>query len=87
MRIEVQHGYDQWMNELENYSYRSDRFLDEWNNGMSLERVKQWMKAAYEKGREHRDHLDIPILENEETWAKRVLDEWAQRVIDEKNRG
>jgi hypothetical protein len=72
MRIEVQHGYDQWMNELENYSYRSDRFLDEWNNGMSLERVNQWMRAAYESGREHR-------LENEKTWA--------QRVLDEKNRG
>jgi len=42
------------MNEIENYSTRYDRFLEEWNNGMSVERMEEWLKAAYDMGLKHK---------------------------------
>jgi hypothetical protein len=45
--------YNEWMNETENYSTRYDRFLEEWDNGMSVERMQEWLKAAYDMGLKH----------------------------------
>jgi len=45
--------YNEWMNEIENYSTRYDRFLEEWDNGMSVERMEEWLEAAYNMGLEH----------------------------------
>jgi hypothetical protein len=45
--------YNEWMNEIENYSTRYDRFLEEWDNCMSIERMEEWLKAAYDMGLEN----------------------------------
>ena len=45
--------YNEWMNETENYATRYDRFLEEWDNGISVERMEEWLKAAYDMGLEH----------------------------------
>ena len=45
--------YEQWMNEIENYSTRYDRFLDEWDNGMDSKRMEEWLKSAYQMGLDH----------------------------------
>ena len=44
-------NFEDWFNERENFSFRSDRFLEEWDNGMDPERVTQWLKAAWECAR------------------------------------
>ena len=46
-------NFEDWFNERENFSTRSDRFLEEWDNGISVERMKEWLKAAYDMGLEH----------------------------------
>jgi hypothetical protein len=48
--------YNEWMNEIENYSTRYDRFLEEWDNGMSVERMQEWLKASYDMGLEHKEN-------------------------------
>ena len=45
--------YNEWMNEIENYATRYERFLEEWDNGMSVERMEEWLKASYDMGLEH----------------------------------
>lgn len=52
--------YNEWMNEIENHSTRYDRFLEEWDtilvrmdNDMSIERMEEWLKAAYDMGLKH----------------------------------
>ena len=45
--------YNEWMNEIENYATRYDRFLEEWDNDMSVERIQEWLKAAYDMGLKH----------------------------------
>ena len=44
--------YDDWMNEVEGVGTRFERFLDEWDAGMSVERMQQWLRAAWECSRE-----------------------------------
>ena len=45
--------YDDWMNEIENYGTRRERFLNEWDHGMSDKRMEEWLKAAYDMGSKH----------------------------------
>lgn len=46
----VYENFEGWFNEIENYSTRGDRFFDELQN-MTDERVKEWLRAAFECGR------------------------------------
>ena len=50
---DIRMTYNEWMNETENYATRYDRFLEEWDNGMSVERMQEWLKAAYDMGLEN----------------------------------
>ena len=45
--------FEEWMYEIENYGTRMERFLSEWDNGMSDKDIMKWLKAAYEMGVEH----------------------------------
>ena len=45
--------YEEWMNEIENYGTRRERFLEEWDHSMSDERMEEWLKAAYAIGLKH----------------------------------
>lgn len=47
--------YEEWMNEIENYGTRFERFLNEWDHGMDVNRMEEWLKAAYNLGLEHGD--------------------------------
>ena len=47
--------YEEWMNEIESYGTRFERFLNEWDNGMDVNRMEEWLKAAYNLGLEHGD--------------------------------
>jgi hypothetical protein len=42
--------FEEWLSEIENYGTRYERFLEEWDHGMSVERMKEWLKSAYEMG-------------------------------------
>jgi hypothetical protein len=46
--------FEEWMFEIENYGTRMERFLEEWDNGMSEKDIMKWLKAAYQMGLEHR---------------------------------
>jgi len=45
--------FEEWMYEIENYGTRMERFLSEWDNGMSDKDIMKWLQAAYEMGVEH----------------------------------
>jgi hypothetical protein len=45
--------FEEWLLETENTGTRLERFLSEWDNGMSESDIMVWMKAAYEMGLEH----------------------------------
>ena len=49
--------YDEWMNEIENYGTRYERFLSEWDAGMDVARMQEWLKAAYQMGLEHNEPI------------------------------
>lgn len=42
--------FEDWFYETENYSFRGDRFYEELQY-MSEERLKEWLRAAFECGR------------------------------------
>ena len=44
--------FEEWLFEIENYGTRMERFLSEWDNGMSDKDIMKWMKAAYNMGLE-----------------------------------
>ena len=44
--------FEEWMSEIENYGTRQERFLEEWDGGMSEARMMQWLRAAYQMGLE-----------------------------------
>jgi hypothetical protein len=41
-----------WLEETENYSTRYERFLEEWDTGMSTERMIEWLQSAWDCARE-----------------------------------
>lgn len=48
--------FDEWFNEVEVYSLRSERFYDnliDYYQGDNAEIIEKWLRAAYEAGREH----------------------------------
>ena len=51
--LDINMTYNEWMNEIENYATRYDRFLEEWDNGISVERMQEWLEAAYDMGLKH----------------------------------
>jgi hypothetical protein len=58
--------FNEWLNEIENYGTRHERFLEEWDNGMDDKRMMQWLKAAYQMGLEHNQQnklIDSDLLE------------------------
>jgi len=38
--------YNEWMNEIENYATRYDRFLEEWDNDMSVRENARMVKGC-----------------------------------------
>lgn len=48
---EMDKAFTDWLDEIENYGTRHERFLDEWDMGMSPERMMQWLYAAYTIGK------------------------------------
>ena len=42
--------YDEWMNEVENYGTRYERFLSEWDAGMDVARTARLFIYFYEIG-------------------------------------
>lgn len=47
--------FEEWLMETENYGTRLERFLEEWDHGMSESDIMNWMRAAYQMGLEHRE--------------------------------
>jgi len=47
--------YEEWMDEIEIYGTRYERFLNEWDHGISVERMEEWLKTAYNMGLEHKN--------------------------------
>ena len=45
-------NFEDWFDELENYSLRSDRFYEEWHTGHGSDRFIEWLKAAWNCARE-----------------------------------
>lgn len=48
-------GFDEWFYEMEKYSYRSERFYDDFDYAAKTKNydlIKEWLRAAYEMGRE-----------------------------------
>jgi hypothetical protein len=43
--------FEDWFDEIENYGYRSERFYEEFQR-MSVDRVEQWLRAAWYCARE-----------------------------------
>ena len=48
--------FEDWFDEIENYGFRSERFLDEFKD-MSPERAIEWLRAAFECGKMN-DEID-----------------------------
>ena len=47
--------FDEWFDELEGYSYRSERFYDDFDyaaNTKNYNLMKEWLIAAYKVGKE-----------------------------------
>lgn len=47
--------FDEWFDELEGYSFRSERFYDDFEYAAKTKNydlMKQWLRAAYEMGKE-----------------------------------
>ena len=61
--------YDEWMNEIESYGTRKERFLNEWDHGMSDKRMEEWLKAAYIMG--FNKGYETGTLEDAEEFAKK----------------
>ena len=71
--------FEEWLFEIENYGTRMERFLSEWDNGMSDTDIMKWMKAAYNMGREE-TYLSIlketDISTPEHRKINRLWSEW-----------
>lgn len=49
--------FEDWFDEIENFSLRSERFFEDLNDydpGINPEIVIKWLRAAYEAGKEHK---------------------------------
>lgn len=44
--------FDEWFNELEKYSLRSERFYDEFQYPDDAKRAEKWLRAAWNLGHE-----------------------------------
>ena len=49
--MEKDRAFHDWLDEIENYGTRYERFLSEWDSGMTPERMLQWLYSAYEVGK------------------------------------
>ena len=77
--------FEEWLLETENYGSRLERFLNEWDNGMSESDIMKWMKAAYMMGLEHSENKveeafqtmlrNVPISSTEH---RMINSEWAK---------
>ena len=65
--------YEEWMDETEITGTRYDRFLDEWDAGMTHTRVLEWIRAAYDVGREH-NQVELRRLQEFEWMYKDLCD-------------
>lgn len=59
--------FEDWFHETENFSLRAERFYDDlvYYQEDRPERIVEWLRAAYEAGREHGrkdsdDYFDFP---------------------------
>ena len=46
-------GFDDWFNELEGYSFRSERFYDDFDFAAKTKNynlMSEWLRSAYEMG-------------------------------------
>ncbi len=48
--------FDAWIDDIENYGTRYERFLNEWDTGMDPTRMVEWLKAAWECARMENDN-------------------------------
>lgn len=47
--------FEEWFDELEGYSFRSERFYDDFDYAAktrNYDLIKEWLRAAYEVGKE-----------------------------------
>ena len=44
--------FDEWLNEIENFSSRSERLYDDFLEVKDLAKLRKWLEAAYDVGRE-----------------------------------
>ena len=52
-RIEIKKLFDEWFDELEGYSFRSERFWDDFDYAKETgdtKRIKRWLMTAFEMG-------------------------------------
>ena len=73
--------FEEWLFEIENYGTRMERFLSEWDNGMSDKDIMKWMKAAYTMGTEEAyqnmlRNTDISTPEHRK--INRIWSEWKE---------
>lgn len=43
-------SFSEWLNEIENYSTRFERLLDEFEEVKDVQKLLRWLEAAYEVG-------------------------------------
>lgn len=56
--------FEDWFHEPENFSLRAERFYEEiryykYNDKMDNSRILEWLRAAYEAGREHEQQKNL----------------------------
>jgi hypothetical protein len=53
MKKEIENEFNEWFEEVENYSYRSERFLDDVDYASKIHDYKimiAWLQSAFEMG-------------------------------------
>lgn len=48
--MSVYNTFSEYLYEIENYGTRYERLMEEWDNGMTVERMMEWLNAAYNAG-------------------------------------
>lgn len=50
--------FDEWFNEIESFSFRSERFYEDMiiNGSREPDKIVPWLKAAFDAGKEAQSH-------------------------------
>lgn len=58
--------FNNWLSEIENFSSRAERLYDDFIEVKDLAKLRMWLKAAYEAGRQEEYNKDVTTQQDSE---------------------